>query len=98
MEGKSQQGAAAASGMSVADGADVADRQAAVGEEGQAVVANPTGPVRRGVGYENVSHIGHTIPWSCMRMSSTRCCSASSARALWSTRCFRSVSMRTTMG
>ena len=62
----------------------MADRQAAVGEEGQAVVANPTGPVRRGGGYENVSHIGHTIPWSCMRMSSTRCCSASSARALWS--------------
>ena len=33
-----------------ADGADVAARQAAVGEEGQAEVANPTGPVRRGVG------------------------------------------------
>ena len=30
-----------------ADGADVAARQAAVGEEGQAEVANPTGPVRR---------------------------------------------------
>ena len=33
-----------------ADGADVAARQAAVGEEGQAEVANPTGPVRRDMG------------------------------------------------
>ena len=33
-----------------ADGADVAARQAAVGEEGQAEVANPTGPVLRDMG------------------------------------------------
>ena len=33
-----------------ADGADVAARQAAVGEEGQETVANSTGPVRRGMG------------------------------------------------
>ena len=33
-----------------ADGTDVADRQAAIGEEGQETVANSTGPVRRGMG------------------------------------------------
>ena len=33
-----------------ADGTDVAARQVAVGEGGQAEVANPTGPVRRGMG------------------------------------------------